>query len=103
MSEIPSDIVSSAAGTPFQAREVAKQREARRAAQSGAAERQVKSIDEADTVVDTDDADAQVFTDAEGGGSLGRDLSGETQEPLGDEQTGIVTDDDGQTHLDLRA
>ena len=70
MSEIPSDIASSAAGAPLQAREVAKAREARRAGQFNAAERQVKSIDEAETTVDTDDADSQVSSESEGEGSF---------------------------------
>jgi len=106
MSEIPSDIASSAAGAPLQSRELARQREARRAGQVNAADRQVKSIDEADTIVDTDDADSQVFADSEGGGSLGRDLAEETGEPAPDQPpppTGITTDDDGKTHLDLQA
>lgn len=106
MSEIPSNIASSAAGAPLQSREVAKEREARRAGQVNAAQRQVKSIDEADTIVDTEDPDSQVFADSEGEGSFGRNLPEETGQPAPDEpppQGGITTDDDGQTHLDLQA
>lgn len=106
MSEIPSDIASSAAGAPIQAREVAKERAAGRAGQVHAAERQIKSIGEADTIVDTEDADTQVFADSEGGGSLGRELSDDTDESAPDHpspQPGFTTDVDGQTHLDLQA
>jgi hypothetical protein len=106
MSEIPSDIASSAAGAPIQARQVAKEREAGRAGQVHAAERQIKSVGEADTIVDTEDADTQVFSDSEGGGSLGRDLSDEKGDSATDPpspQPGITTGDDGQTHLDLQA
>ena len=109
MAEIPSDIASSAAGSPLSAREVAKAREARRAGQAHTAERQVKTVDEAGATVDTEEGDTQVFTDAEGAGSQGRALDeseidgspGDT----GDEatSTGITTDAEGQTHLDLEA
>lgn len=106
MSEIPSDIASSAAGAPLQARDAAKVREARRAGQAQAAERQVTSVDEAGSMVDTEDADTQVFADAEGGGGLGRQL-GEAEEEgaetVGDASSGVTTDEDGQTHLDLQA
>jgi len=106
MAEIPSDIASSAAGAPIQSREVTRAKEASRAAQSHATERQVRSLDEADATVDTDDADTQIFSDSEGGGSLGRDLSGDESARGSEEQRaspGISTDEDGQTHLDLQA
>jgi len=106
MSEIPSHIASSAAGAPLQSSETAKARDARRAGQANAAERQVKSIDDADTTVDAGDEDSQVFTDSEGAGSFGRELSDEPGESSPDQpsgQSGITTDDDGTTHLDLQA
>lgn len=107
MSEIPPDIASSAAGAPIQAREVMKEREARRAGQAHAADRHVRTVDEADSTVDTDDADTQVFADAEGTGSMGRELEGEagdTVQPSADNsENGIVHDDEGRPHLDLQA
>ena len=109
MAEIPSDIVSSAAGSPLSAREAAKASEARRAGQAHAADRQIKSVEEAGTTVDTDEGDTQVFTDAEGGGSQGRaldepDADGSPDETGGEgTESGITTDAEGQTHLDLEA
>ncbi len=106
MSEIPSDIASSAAGAPLQSREVAKARDARLAGQANAVERQVKSIDDADSTIDAGDEDSQVFSESEGEGSFGRELSDENTESSPDEparKTGFTTDNDGQTHLDLQA
>lgn len=106
VSEIPSDIPASAAQAGFQAREVGKEREAHRAGNADAGNRQVKSLDEADATVETTDNDTRVFTDAEGGGSLGRQLEEENAEedtePAGDEN-GITRDDDGRLHVDLEA
>ena len=107
MAEIPSDIATSAAQAPFQARETVKEREIRRAGQAHAANRQVRTVDEAGTTVETTDADAQIFTDAEGQGSQGRQLDDESnlppQEPTPDHRKGVTTDNDGQLHLDLEA
>jgi len=106
MSEIPSDIASSAAGAPLQSRQAARAKDARRAGQALAVDRQVKSVDEADTTVDTDDADTQVFGDAEGGGGSGRELPDNTTDDEAKNQPpnpGITIDDTGQTHLDLEA
>ena len=107
MAEIPSDIVSSVAGAPFQARETVKEREVRRAGQAHAAHRQVRTVDEAGSTVETTDADARVFTDAEGQGGQGRQFD-EDSKPKSDKQTidrrkGIAADDAGQLHLDLEA
>ena len=106
MAEIPSDIASSAAGAPFQARETVKEREVRRAGQAHAAHRQVRTVDEAGNTVETTDADARVFTDAEGQGGQGRQLDDEAsppQDPLPPTPSGITTDNDGRVHLDLEA
>jgi len=107
VAEIPSDIATSAAQAPFQARETVKEREVRRAGQAHAANRQVRTVDEAGTTVETTDADAQIFTDAEGQGSQGRQLDDESnpppKEPTGDHRKGITADKDGQLHLDLEA
>ena len=107
MAEIPSDIASSAAQAGFQAREVGKEREARRAEQTHAANRQVKTLDETDATVDTADTNTQVFTDAEGSGSQGRateeKTSDQPQHTAEPPHGGITTDSDGQTHVDLEA
>ncbi len=107
MTEIPSDIASSAAQTGFKAGEVSKERAAHRAGQAAAASRQVKASDETDVTVETTDSDTQVFSDAEGGGSYGRAPEEEAHEQDSEapEATGngITTDDDGRMHLDLEA
>ncbi len=107
MSEIPPDLPSSAAQTGVQAREIAKEREARRAGQADAATRQVKTVDEAGSTVETTDNDVAVFSDAEGSGSQGRAFEeGAPPQPEAageDAGTGITQDDDGQLHVDLEA
>ena len=108
MAEIPSDIASSAAQAGFQARQVAKERDAHRAGSVDAAERQVKAVDEADSTVDTEDGDTAVFTNAEGQGSEGRSFEDLADENLAEQDearppNGVSTDDDGQTHLDIQA
>ncbi len=106
MSEIPPDIATSAASTPYQAKEVNKDREARRAGQAHAGERQIKSVDEAGSTVETTDNDVAVFSDAEGTGSQGRESETpepESPEPGKDASNGITRDDDGQMHVDLEA
>jgi len=107
MSQIPSDVSASAAQAGFQAREVDKDREARRAGESHASDRQSKSIDQTDTTVDTEDADVAVFTNAEGGGSQGREPGEEQAEDTPDKAPGavegITQGDDGRLHLDLEA
>ncbi len=106
MSEIPSDIASSAAGAGYQAQQAGSARAANRAGQTGAVDRQVKATNDQDVTVETTDGDAQVFADSEGGGSQGRTLGeggapddDSTESPTG----GVTTDDDGQLHLDLEA
>ena len=107
MSEIPPDLPSSAAQTGVQAREVAKEREARRAGQTDAATRQVKTVDEAGSTVETGDDDVAVFTDAEGGGGQGRESEEhgppETDSADSAAAGGITEGDDGQLHVDLEA
>ncbi len=107
MAEIPSDIPSSAAQAGFQAREVAKDRDARRAGQANAVERQVKAAGEADTTVETADNDTQICADAEGTGSQGRNFQEESpeQEDAPDKTAdgGITKDAEGRLHLDLEA
>ena len=108
MAEIPSDIASSAAQAGFQARQVAKERDARSAGSIDAADRQVKAVDEADSTVDTEDGDTAVFTNAEGQGGQGRSFEDVADDDLAEqgEETspnGVSTDDNGQTHLDIQA
>ncbi len=105
MSEIPPELPSSAAQSGVQAREIAKEREARRAGQADAATRQVKTVDEAGSTVETTDNDVAVFSDAEGSGSQGRAFEeGAPPEAAGEDAgTGITQDDDGQLHVDLEA
>ena len=107
MSEIPSDIASSAAGTGYQAQQAGGARAANRAAQTGAVDRQVKALNDQDVTVETTDGDAQVFADSEGGGSQGRSLE-EDGDASDDDSTeaskgGVTEDDDGQLHVDLEA
>lgn len=82
MAEIPSHIASSAAQAGFQAREVAKERDANRAAESQSADKRIKALGEADGTVEADDADTAVFSDAEGAGSQGREESPSDDESL---------------------
>jgi len=110
MSQIPSDIATSAAQAGFQAREATKVREAHQAGQAHSANRQVRAADEAGSTVDTTDADERVFTDAEGSGSQGRftedkDASELTENPAGsaDSPHGITRGPDGLPHVDLEA
>ena len=106
MSQIPSDIAASASQAGFQAREVSKDRDARRAAESSAADHQIKSLAQAGSTVDTEDADVAVFSDSEGGGSQGRETADESataseDTPVNDK--GITKDGDGRLHVDLEA
>ncbi len=106
MSEIPPDLPSSAAQSGVQAREVAKERDARRAGQADAATRHVKTVDEAGNTVETTDTDVAVFSDAEGGGSQGREPEERPPDeaaPTGQADTGIRKDEDGRLHVDLEA
>jgi hypothetical protein len=106
MAEIPSDIAASAAQAGYKAQEVSAERDAHRAGPAQAAGRQVKSVDEAGNSVETTDNDTQVFTDAEGSGSLGRELGQESEEERQREAgnpNGITRDDDGRLHVDLEA
>ena len=107
MTEIPPDLPSSAAQSGVQAREIVKDREARRVGQAAAANRQLKSVDEASSTVETGDEDVAVFTNAEGTGSKGRPFEEENaaQEETGDEagRKGIRRGDDGQLHIDIEA
>jgi hypothetical protein len=107
MTEIPPDLPSSAAQTGVQAREAAKEREARRAGQTDATSRQVKTVDEAGSTVETGDDDVAVFTDAEGAGSQGRESeehgSREAESADAGSAGGITKGDDGQLHVDLEA
>lgn len=107
MTEIPPDLPSSAAQSGVQAREIAKEREARRVGQVAAANRQLKSVDEAGSTVETGDEDVAVFADAEGTGSKGRPFEEEnaTREEAGDDadRKGIERGDDGRLHIDIEA
>jgi len=103
MTEIPPDLPSSAAQSGVQAREIAKDREARRVGQAAAANRQLRSVDEAGSTVETGDEDVAVFTDAEGTGSEGRPFEEENppEEEVG--RKGIERGDDGRFHIDIEA
>ena len=106
MTEMPSHIVSSAAPASYQAKEAAKEREARRAGQADTANRQVKAVDEQGTTVDTEDADTAIFADAEGTGSQGRPFEEGKPEQEDAPDTpgdGVIEGEDGQLHLDLEA
>ena len=106
MADAPSHIVSSAAPASYQAKEVAKEREARRSGQAETANRQVRALDEQGTTVDTEDADTAIYTDAEGTGSQGRPFEeggSAKQETAEASDNGITEDEDGQLHLDIEA
>lgn len=106
MSEIPSDIASSAAGASYQAQKASGARAANRAGLTNAVDRQVKAINDQDVTVETTDGDAQVFADSEGGGSQGRSLEDGVAPDDGSTETstdGVTEDDDGQLHVDLEA
>lgn len=108
MAEIPPDIPASAAQAGFQARETAKDRDARRAGQADAVTKQARTVDESGNSVETTDADVAIFADTEGGGSQGRAFE-EEEENTESESTGakanggITKDQEGQLHLDLEA
>lgn len=107
MAEIPPEIPSSAAQAGFQAREVAKERDARRTARVEATKRQAQAVDEAGRTVETTDNDVAVFSDSEGAGSQGKPF--EDEKPAEEEtedtsgESGITRDDEGNYHLDLEA
>ena len=104
MTGIPSDIAGSALQAGFQARNVAKVRDAARTGQAQAANNTTKAVDEAGSTIETSDNDTQVFTDAEGTGSKGRSFEEELlEESAENEQEGLSKSDDGQMHLDLEA
>ncbi len=107
MSEIPPHLPASAAQSTVQAREVAKERDARRAGQADVASRQIKAVDEAGSTVETTDDDVAVFGDSEGTGSEGREFEEDktpSAESTGDgTKNGITRDEDGQLHVDLEA
>ncbi len=107
MTEIPPHLPASAAQSSVQAREVAKERDARRAGQADAVNRQVKAVDEAGSTVETTDDDVAVFGDSEGTGSEGRELEdGNTpapESPADGTKNGITRDEHGRFHVDLEA
>lgn len=107
MTQIPSNLGASGAQAGFQAREIAKEHDARRVAQSDISKRQAKTVGETESTVETSDQDVAVFSDSEGGGSQGRDnLGEELEESVADEdvfEDGIVRDENGDLHLDLEA
>jgi hypothetical protein len=107
MAEIPADLPASAAQSGVQAREVAKERDARRTGQIETASRQTKAIDEAGSTVETTDGDVAIFSDAEGSGSEGRESEEQTadQQKSDDQATsgGFAKGDDGLLHIDLEA
>ncbi len=109
MSGIPSDIAGSALQAGFQSRQVAKARDGERAGQAQASSNAARAADEAGSTVETTDNDTQVYGDAEGAGSQGRsydeELLGEDEAKAGatGEVGDVITDVDGQLHLDLEA
>ncbi len=107
MSQIPSDIATSAAQSPLAARDVAAEREARRAGDASAASNTARTVTEAGSTVETTDADVAVFSDAEGAGGQGRAFQEEQQgedtpPPTSSEQPGITRGPDGQLHVDIQ-
>lgn len=107
MTEIPSHIASSAAQAGYQARDVGRERDARRAGQTNTAQRQVKAVEDASETVDTTDFDTRVTSDSEGAGSQGRafdeDADTDDASTNGESPPGLTKGEDGQMHLDLEA
>ncbi len=107
MSEMPTNIASSAAQAGFQSREVGKARDATTAGQANAATRQTNAVSQPGETVETDDADSRVFTESEGAGGQGRQLDDDSTGAKDDgappSSEGITQGDDGRLHLDLEA
>ena len=107
MSGIPSDVAGSALQAGFQARDVAKVRDADRVGQAHATKNTSKTVDEAGSTAATTENDTAVFADAEGTGSKGRAYQDELLENQAEQQEadtdGVTTDADGNLHLDLEA
>lgn len=74
MADAPPPIAGSSLQAGFLANEIGKDREARRAGEATTARRQSMSINDAGDTVETTDSDSRVFSDAEGGGSQGRNF-----------------------------
>ncbi len=107
MSDIPPGLPASAAQAGFQARETAKERDARRAGEADAAKQGLRSVNEAGSTVETTDKDVAIFGDSEGTGSQGRSTPEEESVEEESEQNasdqGITRGADGQMHIDLEA
>jgi hypothetical protein len=104
MSGIPSDIAGSALGAGYQAREVARVRDAERAGEVSGAVRQTRALEESAESVDTSDDGTQVYSDSEGSGGMGRQLSEEeTEDQTGNTESDHDTGPSPAHSLDIQA
>ncbi len=108
MSDIPPNIVGSSAQAGYHQAEVARARDAQRTDQYTAAKRGIKAIDDAGNTIESSDDDVAVFADAEGAGGQGRFQEEESDEAVSESEdhvtrNGLITDSDGQEHLDIQA
>lgn len=104
MSAIPPSVVGSVLQSPAAQTEQTRPADAARNAQTDAARELAGKAGDVLEIEETD-ADTQVHTDSEGGGSQGRHDAPPEEEAAatGEDQAGIVVDDQGVTHLDLSA
>jgi len=103
VSAIPPNVVGSVLQSPAAQTEQSRPADSARNAQADAARTLAGAAGDV-LEVEATDADTQVHTDSEGGGSQGRhDAPPEEPEQPADDQTGIVIDDQGVTHLDVSA
>lgn len=104
MSQIPSDLPSSAAQAGYHARDVSKVRDAERARQSTNTREAVKGVEEGSSTIETDDNDAAVYADAEGTGSKGRAHEEDLLEGAEDEsQPSAECEGEDPPRLDIQA
>ncbi len=108
MSGVAPQIVGTFLQAHHQQHQVSGVRDTEENRKANASREQARISDQAEHSVETADNDTRVHPDATGSGSQGRAFEGESgaaeeQELLEEEATGITTDEDGQTHLDIQA
>ncbi len=80
MSTVPPNLVGPILQSNLAQRQVSQVRDNERAQETNAKRQQSNLISEKDSTVETTDDDTQVYSDAEGGGSKGREFT-EPEEP----------------------
>ncbi len=104
MSAIPPSVIGSALQSQVAQTEQARPADAARNSQTDAARNLAGTAGDV-LEIEATDADTQVHTDSEGGGSQGRYDAPPEEEAAapGEDQTGVVVDDQGVAHLDVSA